>query len=163
MFGLRYGGRRKSHRAIARVQRGRASSLHWPCYDGLRRAAALPRALREPLPARAAGEVQGLRARARVVARLPARADGGLPAHLLRALAPERDRPLSALPAHGARALGLLLERRRALRALADRLRRADQEGALPGPARAALGGRDAARHVRGDARRRRRPEPRAA
>src|SRR4051812_37107712 len=145
MFGLRYGGRRKSHRAIARGRGARTSSLHWPCDDGLRRPPALPRALREPLPARAAGEVQGLRARARVVARVPARADGRLPARLLRALAPERDRPLPALPANGARALGLLLERDRALGALADRLRRADQEGALPAPARAALRRRDAA------------------
>ena len=41
-----------------------------------------------------------------------------------------------------------------ARRALAARQRRADPEGALPAPARPVLGRRDAARHLRGDARR---------
>src|SRR5689334_19287538 len=92
--------------------------------DRLRRPPPLPRALRQPLPARAAREVQGLGARPRVVARVPARADGRLPADLLRALAAERDRPLRALPARRARRLGLLLELARALGPLARRLRR---------------------------------------
>ena len=57
----------------------------------LRRPAPLPRAVREPLPARSPREVQGLRARARVDARAPARADARLPRRLLGAVeAPRR-------------------------------------------------------------------------
>src|SRR3990170_6769116 len=81
-----------------------------PRDDGLRGSVPLPRALREPLPARPAGEVQGLGARARLVARAPADPDGGLPARLLGS--PQgpagRDRALLAVPARRAPGVGLL-------------------------------------------------------
>src|SRR3954449_1358828 len=50
--------------------------------DDLRRPAALPRAVREPFPARLPGEVQGVGARDRLVAPEPARAARRVPARL---------------------------------------------------------------------------------
>src|SRR5512133_1792543 len=54
--------------------------------DDVPRPPALPRALRQPLAPRPAGEVQGLGARGRVDAREPADAARDLPARLLAAL-----------------------------------------------------------------------------
>src|SRR5581483_6272920 len=133
----------------------RARRLHRPL--------PLPGAVLAPLPARAAGALQGLAARRGVVAREPARADGHLRARLLDALAREHGRPLRALPALRARGLDLLRDLGRLGRAEHGRQLRADQEGALPAAAGRVLGGGDAARHLRRDARRALRPEPRAA
>ena len=62
----------------------------------------------------------------------------------------------------GRRRLGVLLDLADARVALDARLRAADPEDAVPAPARRPLGGGDAARHVRGDARRAARPLGRA-
>src|SRR5690349_9564797 len=121
--------------------------------DGLRRPAALPRALCEPLPPRLPGEVQGLAARRRLVAPEPARPARRLSRRLRRPL-PEQDDPaLPDLPARGPRLLALLLRVPPGGGALDDRQRRADQEGSLPAAARRALDGGDTSSDVRGDAR----------
>src|SRR3954452_8273059 len=125
-------------------------SLH----DGLRRPRPLSRAVREPLPPRLPGEVQGVGPRDPVVAAEPARAARRLPARLRAPVAGQRDPALPALPARRPGVLDLLLDVAPDRGALDDRQRRADQEGALPAPAGGVLRRRDAARDVRGDARR---------
>ncbi len=117
--------------------------------DGLRRPPALPRAVREPLPARFPGQIQGLGARRRLVAGESARPARRLPARL-RAAVHERQHPaLPDLPARRARLLDLLLGLAAVGGALDGRQRRADQEGALPAPARRVLDGRDPGGDVR--------------
>src|SRR5262245_52903464 len=87
--------------------------------DGLHRPAAVPGPLREPLPARLPGALQGLGARDPLVARQPAAADGDLRARLLAALAGHGRHPaLPALPALGPGAVDLLLDVARRRRAL---------------------------------------------
>src|SRR5262245_23752897 len=102
-----------------------AVSLHFASgHDRLRRPRPVSRALLEPLPARPAGALQGLRPRRRVVARQPAAPDGHLPARLLGALeGGRRHRPLPAVPALRPRGLGLLLDLARLVRALDARVR----------------------------------------
>src|SRR2546421_6464703 len=121
--------------------------------DGLRRSAALPRALRESFPARFPGQVQGLAARRPVVAAEPARAPRRLPRRVRAALERRDDSPLPALPPRRARLLDLLRDVAAGRGAFARRLRRADQKGAVPAPARRVLDGRDAGGDVRGDGR----------
>src|SRR3954447_190537 len=130
-------------RAVPRLVRGN---------DGLRRSVALPRALREPLLARLPRQVQGVAARRRLVASEPARPARRVPARL-RAALPSDDPALRALPARGALVLDLLRDLPADVRALAGRLRRADQEGSLPAPTRRVLDDRDAGGHLRGDGR----------
>src|SRR3954452_20079174 len=120
--------------------------------DDLRRPAALPRAVREPLPARLPGEVQGVGARDRLVAPEPARAARRVPARL-RAALPADDPALRDLPARGARVLDLLRHLAAGVVALARRLGGADQEGALPAAARRVLDDRHAGGDVRGHGR----------
>ena len=120
----------------------------------LRRPRPLPRAVREPVPARLPGEVPRLGARARLVARQPARADGRLPRRLRPALAGRTTIPHYPLYLLAGLACWIFFATSlQAARAVVRRQRRAGEEGALPAPARAVLGRRDAARHVRGDAR----------
>src|SRR5918995_5006741 len=134
-----------------------------PARDDLRRPPALPRALRQPLSPRPARQVQGLGARAGLVARAPRRPDARLPARLQRdAEDPDgRLRALLALPARRAARVGLLRDLAPVGFAEPAREREPDPQGALPAAAPAALDGRDAARQLRGDARDRRRPQPR--
>src|SRR4249919_1096498 len=123
-----------------------------PGRDGLRRPLPLSRALREPLSPRPAGEVQGLRARARLVARASGRADARLPARLQRA-AEDPDlglRALLALPALRVAGVGLLRHLAAIVVAKPAREREPDPEGALPAPARSALDGGDPARRLCG-------------
>src|SRR5581483_8315558 len=120
---------------------------------GLRRPRALPRALREPLPAQLPGQVPRLRARDRLVARQPARADGRLPARLRRPPPADRDPALPALPARRARLLDLLRDLAAGGLPLARRRGGARPQGALPAAARPVRGRGDAARHVRAHAR----------
>src|SRR6266851_794038 len=119
--------------------------------DGLLRPAALPRAFREPVPARFPREVQGVGARCRVVAVEPARPPGRLSRRLRRTDQKRRHTALPDLPARRARLLDLLLGLAAVRGALDDRQRRADQEGAVPAPARRPLDGRDAGSHLRAD------------
>src|ERR1700736_5496302 len=123
--------------------------------DGLCRPAPLPRPVREPVSPRPAGEVQGFRARRALDARQSAAPDGDLPGHLLDAVegAFRATRPLPALPAHRARAVGVLLGGAPVGVPLDARQREPDQEDALPAPARPALRGRGAPRLLRRDAR----------
>ena len=74
----------------------------------------LPRAARQPLPPRPAGEVPRLGARRALDRREPDHADGRLPARLRRRLevAVRDRRPLSALPAHAASRSGRSSRRR---------------------------------------------------
>src|SRR4029079_15485126 len=112
----------------------------------------LPRALREPLPARFPGEVQGLGTGDRLVAAQPARAARGLPARLRVAL-PADDPALRDLPARRARVLDLLRHLAAGLVALTRRLGGADQEGAVPAGGRRVLDDRDTGGDVRGHGR----------
>src|SRR5918993_1532882 len=142
-------------------------SLHGPrlepARDYIPRPLPLPRALRQPPPPRPAREVQGVRARPRLVARAPGDADARLPARLQRdAEDPDgRLRPLLALPARGAAGVGLLRHLAPVGVAQPPRECESDPQGALPAAARAALDGGDAARRLRRDARNRDRAEPR--
>src|SRR5579884_4362784 len=120
--------------------------------DGLHRPRPLPRAVLQPLQARLPGEVQGVAARRLLVAPEPARAARRVPARLRRHL-PVEDAALRALPPLGPRLLDLLRDVAPVGGALARRLGRPPQEGALPAPARRAFDGRDAGRHVCGDGR----------
>src|SRR5581483_5424649 len=113
------------------------------CDDGLRRSLPLPGAVLEPLPAGLPGEVQGFDPRRLLVAPQPARAPWCLPARVRRHL-PEPDAALRAVPARRARVLDLLRDVDAGGRAVADRLGRPDQEGAVPTSARRLLGGRHA-------------------
>src|SRR5262245_15554586 len=133
-----------------------------PRDDGLRRSAPVSRAVREPLPARPAGEVPRLRARPRLVARAPTRAPGRLPRRLLRALEGGRGerRALLAVPALRPARVGVLLDLAAVGLAQPGREREPDPQGALPAAARAAVDGGDAARGLRGDARCRARALP---
>ena len=123
----------------------------------------LPRAVRQPLPPRPAREVQGLRARAGLVAGASRRADARLPVRVQPAVAdPDRGlRPLLALPARRSAGLGVL--RNVAPDDVADpaRERQPDPQGPLSAPTRAALHGRDAGRRLRRHARDRRGAQPR--
>src|SRR5436309_8325209 len=96
--------------------------------DDLPRPLPLPRAVREPLPARPEGEVQGIGARDRVVAGEPPGANGDLRARLLVPLARRRPAALPALPAVRARGLDLLLDVAPGGGAEPARQRRPDQE-----------------------------------
>src|SRR5581483_3863081 len=120
-------------------------------HGGLRRPRPLPRALREPLPPRLPGEIQGLPARRALVAPEPAHPARGLPARLRRHLPEPQDTAVPAVPPRGPRVLDLLRNVDAVGGAVADRLRRAGQEGAFPAPARGVLDGGDAGRHVRRD------------
>src|SRR4029078_8186707 len=134
-----------------------------PGLDGLRRPLPLSRALREPLPPRPAGEVQGLGARARLVARASGRADARLPARLQRA-AEDPDlglRAILALPSLRVAGVGLLRHLAAVLVSEPAREPEPDSEGALPAPARSALDGGDPARRLCGDGRDRDRAQPR--
>src|SRR5829696_1179708 len=100
--------------------------------DDLPRSHPLPRAVRQPLPPRPAGEVQGLGARPRLVARAPGRADARLPARLQR---PAEDpdgglRALLALPARRAAGVGLLRDLAAVVVAQPAREREPDPKGA---------------------------------
>ena len=112
--------------------------------------AALPRALREPLPPRLPGEVQGLAARRRS-GRSSTRSSCSASTSSSSALLFQNthDPALPDLPARRARLLDLLLRLAAVGGALDGRQRRADQEGALPAAARRVLDGRDAGGHVR--------------
>ena len=70
-------------------------------------------------------------------------------------------RPLLAVPARRPARVGLLRHLAPVGVPQPAREREPDPQGPLPAPARAALDGRDAARRLRGDARDRRRPQPR--
>src|SRR5262249_41374089 len=122
--------------------------------DGLRRPVPVPRALREPLPPRLPGEVQGVAARDRLVAPEPAPAARRVPRRLRAALPEREDAALPDLPARRPRLLAVLLSLAPVRGPLDDRQRRADQEGPLPAAARRALDGRDPGGDVRRDARR---------
>src|ERR687884_332964 len=77
--------------------------------DGrVRRSRSLPRPVREPLPARLPGEVQGLGPRRLLVAAESARADGGVPRRLRPAVEGELDPALPAVPARRPCVLDLL-------------------------------------------------------
>ena len=119
--------------------------------DGLRRSPALPRALRQSLPAGLPGEVQGIAPRDPLVAAQPAGAARRLPRRLRAALSEQEDRALPALPPGRARLLDLLLRVAADRRTLDGRQRRADQEGALPAPAGRVLDGGDAGSDLRAD------------
>src|SRR5581483_5452174 len=108
-------------------------------HDGLRRSAALPGALLQPLPARFPGQVQGLAARRRLVAPQPAPPARGLPARLRRHLQHEQDAALSALPPRRALVLDLLRDVAAVVGALARRFGGADQEGSVSASARRLL------------------------
>src|SRR5206468_10296263 len=77
--------------------------------DGLRRSPPLPRALREPLPPRLPGEIQGLPARGPLVAAQPARPARGLPRRVRAPLPEHAHRPLPRLSPGRPRLLDLLL------------------------------------------------------
>ena len=130
------------------------ASRSYTCRSGrLRRPRPLPRAVREPLPARFPGEVPRLGARDPLVARQPARADGRLPRRLRPALAGRRRSRTTRCTCWRASPAGSSSRRRfRPARARSSTAPSC-QEGALPAPARPVLGRRDAARDVRGDAR----------
>src|SRR5258707_9676560 len=87
----------------------RRSKLAW-ANGRLRRPLPLPRAVRQPFPPRPPCEVQGFRARARLVAREPRDADARLPARFLGALegALDGSAALLALPALWPPGLGVL-------------------------------------------------------
>src|SRR4029079_14895100 len=119
----------------------------------LRRPLPVPRALREPLPARPPDALQGLRARRPLVADQPARPDGHLRARLLAAVEGRADGALRALPARRADGVALLLDVADDSLAVAPRQRFADPEGAVPAAARAVVRGRDATRRLRRDVR----------
>src|SRR6266545_4561197 len=121
--------------------------------DGLHGADHLPGAVRKPLPARPAGEVQGLAARRRLGADAAARPDGRLPARLPRPLAGAGHPVLLALPARGARDVGLLRDDDAGWLARDARQRTADPQDALPAPARRVRGRRHESRDVCRDAR----------
>src|SRR5438067_6737905 len=78
--------------------------------DRVLRSRSLPRAVREPVPARLPGEVPGLGARNRLVARQSPGADGRLPRRLRPALEGRRRPALPALPAGQPDLLALLLD-----------------------------------------------------
>src|SRR5258708_20410971 len=120
--------------------------------DGLLRSPALPRALRQSLPARLPGEVQGIPPRDLLVAAQSAGAARRLPRRLRAALPEQAHRPLPDLPPGRPRVLDLLLRVPADRRSVDGRQRRADQEGALPAPARRVLDGGDPGRHLRVDA-----------
>ena len=118
----------------------------------------LPRAVREPLPARPAREVQGLGAR-------PRSGRSRCPLTLMLVylvvfsvlwkVADDGRRRLLAVPPLRAAALGVLRHLAAVVGAQPARERQPDPQGALPAPARAALDRRHAARRLRGDDRRR--------
>src|SRR5882757_4232801 len=79
-------------------------------YDGVLRSPALPRALRQSLPAGLPGEIQGIHPRDLLVAAESADAAGRLPGRFRGALAePEGDSALPAVPPRRPRLLDLLL------------------------------------------------------
>ena len=90
-----------------------------------------------------------------LVARQPARADGRLPRRLRPAARDQRRRSRTTRSTCSPGIACWIFFARLAADggALDGRQRRADQEGALPAPARRLLGRRDTGRHVRGDAR----------
>ena len=119
----------------------------------LRRSVPLSRAVREPLPARPAREVQGIGARARLDARVAGDADARLPRRLLgdvKSPATDVDHYwlflLCGLPPWV-----FFATSRAVLGAQPARERQPDPQGALPAAARAALDRGDAARRLRGD------------
>ena len=131
----------------------RQHSPYNPRGGRLRRSDPLSRAVREPLPARSAREVQGIGPRARVDARVAGDADARLPRRLLGdvEVADDRRRPLLAVPALRPAAVGVLRDIAAVVGAEPAREREPDPQGALPAAARAALDRRDAARRVRRD------------
>src|SRR3954454_16865962 len=122
--------------ASGRTRGSRTRRSYTSAHGRLRRPRPLPRAVREPVPARLPGEVPRLGARDRVVASQPDRAHGGLPRRLPAALAGRRHPLLPALPPGGDRVLDLLRDVPPDGVALARRQRRPGEEGALPAPAR---------------------------
>src|SRR5258708_6477878 len=132
----------------------RRSKLAW-ANGRLRRSLPIPRAFRQPLPPRPPREVQGFRARARLVAREPRHADARLPARFLGALegALDGSAALLALPALWPPGLGVLRDVAPGRFAQPAGECESDPQGAVPAPARAARERRDAARLVRRDAR----------
>ena len=134
---------------------GRVCSLCVPTLvaadDGLRRPRSLPRAVREPLPPRLPGEVQGLGARRPLVAAQPARScSASTCSSSASSSRARRSRTTRSTCSRASRA-GSSSRPRCSRRRARSSTRRPDQEGALPAPARRVLDGRDAGGHVRGD------------
>src|SRR5439155_11017701 len=106
----------------------------------VRRPLSLPRALREPVPARPPREVQGLGPGAGLVARESGRVDARLSARLLGHLEGPGDEAAALLAVSPVRpaGVGLLRDVAPDLVAQPDRERQPDPQGALPAPAGAA-------------------------